>query len=188
MPTLQLSQPSATFVGLTSNIDDRRGVIRGVSVITEGEAQGHGVFIDSKTINTTLAAAKQFPGGVPCKMDHGSGLPDIVGTFHNFRVDGAKLRADLQLLLTHPRYQSLMELAKRAPTASGMSISFKYVPETIKDQEFVRVTKLFSIDWVDGPAANPTGLFSRPKLSPLNRVEQAIHAELTRNNLLFQRK
>jgi hypothetical protein len=107
-------------------------LIRGVSVITEGEAQGHGVFIDSKTLETTLSAAKQFPGGVKCKMDHGSGLPDIVGTFSNFRVEGAKLRADLQLLLTHPRYQSLMELARRAPTASGMSISFKYTPEVIR--------------------------------------------------------
>jgi hypothetical protein len=138
------------------------GVIRGVSVITTGEAKGHGVFIDAKSLQTFLSAAQARPGGVPVKMDHGTGFYHIVGKLENFRIDGESLRADLHLLKTHEQYPRILEMASTMAEAFGLSVSSVATGEQIDGKEYLRCDELNSVDLVDRPAANPTGLFSQP--------------------------
>lgn len=150
------------FAAITgSQVDSENGIIRGVSVITVGEAKGHGVFADKTTLSTVKAAADQFSAGVKVKINHRTGVEAIVGFLKNFRIEGDQLRADLHLLRTAPDFARILELAATIPDTFGLSISFSGTREKIGDQEFARCTELYSVDIVDEPAANPSGLFSK---------------------------
>ena len=48
-----MAAPNITFAAAAGQIDAASGVIRGVSLITEGPALGHGVMIDAKTDATS---------------------------------------------------------------------------------------------------------------------------------------
>lgn len=155
--------------------DIKDGVIRGVSVITTGEAKGHNVFIDAKSLQTFLSAAQNRPGGVPVKMDHGTGFYHIVGKLENFRIDGESLRADLQLLKTHEQYPRILEMASTMAEAFGLSVSSVASSEEIDGKQYLRCDELNSVDLVDRPAANPTGLFSEP--TPVDSTTKGIMAD-----------
>jgi len=86
MTTLNYKPDSTNFAG--ARIDEREGIICGMSVITTGEARGHGLFVDAKSLQTTLAATKSHASGVLCKMDHGSGTLEAIGALRDFRIDG----------------------------------------------------------------------------------------------------
>jgi hypothetical protein len=161
MSTLTVT-PTASF-SEKPTIDEREGIIYGVSIITAGDISGHRMKADQKTLETCLAAFKSHKDGVLCKGDHGTGIFEALGTFKNPRIDGNKLRGDLHLFKAHPHFQTVIEVARRMPHSMGMSISFSYAPEIINEEVHVRVKSLFSIDLVDSPAANPTGMFSKPK-------------------------
>lgn len=159
MAELTLQPAPATFAA-KHQIDERAGIIYGISIITAGDVKGHGVKADAKTLETCLAATQSHKDGVLCKGDHGSGVFEALGTIKNSRIDGDKVRGDLHLFKSHPHFKTIMEVAQRMPQSMGMSISFSYVPEVIGEEVFVRVKSLFSIDLVDSPAANPNGMFS----------------------------
>ena len=139
---------------------DGNGLVVGVSVLTEGEAKGHGIYIDRASIESAHRIAKGFAGGVKVKMEHSYGVDKIIGALRSFRIDGRQLRADLHLLMSHPAFQFLKELISQQPTTFGLSISFSFVPERIEKKDFVRFEDIYSVDIVDRPAANPGGLFS----------------------------
>jgi hypothetical protein len=143
----------------TSRID-AAGLVTGVSVMTVGEAEGHDVWVDQHTLETVRRTAAQFAGGVKTKAEHSYGLDKIIGACRNFRLDGSQLRADLQLIRSHPAYNFIRELIEKQPSTFGLSISFSYVPEKIDNKVFVRVEDLYSVDLVERPACNPGGLFS----------------------------
>jgi hypothetical protein len=73
-------------------------IIEGVSVISVGEAKGHGLFVDAQTLREVKACAETYAGGVKVNLDHGAGIRDIVGFCDNFRIIADKLVADLNLL------------------------------------------------------------------------------------------
>ena len=148
-----------SFAALSQqSIDLAAGIIRGVSVITEGPALGHGLRIDAQTLSTVHACATQFADGVRVKTDHGTGFEAIIGVLRDFRVDGAQLRADLHLIKSHPRFASIAEMAATMPGSFGLSISFSGQSQ----DKAARCQELYSVDLVDRPAANPWGLFSIP--------------------------
>ena len=126
---------------LTGDIDAAAATIKNVSVITAGEARGHGMQIDEKT-------------------DHYSGFNEIVGALKNFTIDGDQLRADLFLLKNHDATARIIEMAELMPDTFGLSISFSGEHEENGDTTFARCSEIYSADLVDTPAANPTGLFS----------------------------
>lgn len=95
-------------------------------------------------------------------MDHGTGFYHIVGKLENFRIDGESLRADLHLLKTHEQYPRILEMASTMAEAFGLSVSSVATGEKIDGKEYLRCEELNSVDLVDRPAANPTGLFSEP--------------------------
>jgi len=164
-------------------IDREAGVIRGVSVITEGEAQGHGCYIDATTLSQVKQCADAFgAAGVRVKVNHYSGVDAIVGTLRSFRIDGQQLRADLYLLKTHEIFERILEMAASIPESFGLSISFSGTPEKIDRVEYARCTELYSVDIVDRPAANPTGLFSVDSAPSDRMTEKELSAVVEKGN------
>jgi hypothetical protein len=149
------------FNAAASGTKVSKGVLKGVSVITEGEVLGHKCFADAKTLATVKQCADGFSGGLKVKLNHGSDAGDIVGTLNNFRIEGKQLKADLTLLQNSPHFDYLMELSNTMPDQFGLSIAFAPIFEKLDNKQFVRCTDIFSVDIVDSPAANPGGLFSQ---------------------------
>ena len=145
---------------LTGDIDSAAATIKNVSVITVGEARGHGMQIDEKTLLQVKAAAETYVGGVKVKTDHYSGFNEIVGALKNFTIDGDQLRADLFLLKNHDATARIIEMAELMPDTFGLSISFSGEHEESGETVLARCSEIYSADLVDTPAANPTGLFS----------------------------
>ena len=148
------------FALLDGTIDAQAATITGVSVITVGEAKGHGMLIDAQTLLQVKAAAETYSGGLKVKTDHYTGFNEIVGTLKNFVIDGDQLRADLYLLKNHDATARILEMAELMPDTFGLSISFSGEHEEQGDTVFARCSEIYSADLVDAPAANPTGLFS----------------------------
>ena len=142
-------------------VDEQRGIITGVSVITNGVmAIGHDIHVDDTTLLQMKFAADSRPGGkVPVKWNHKTGADEVCGYLVNFRVDGDKLKADWHLLDHHPRRDQALELASRMPDGVGLSASFFGKNEKKGPKTFARCSKLQSVDLVAAPAANPDGLF-----------------------------
>jgi hypothetical protein len=135
-------------------------VIDGVSIISIGEAKGHGLFVDEQTLIEVKECAENYRGGVKVNLDHGAGIKDIVGFVNNFRIEGAQLLGDLNLLETSPMRDYVLEISNKLPDTFGISISFSGPIEEIDGINFARCTELYSADLVQTPAANATGLFS----------------------------
>lgn len=135
-------------------------IIEGVSIISVGEAKGHGLFVDDITLQEVKACAESYAGGVKVNLDHGAGIKDIVGFCDNFRIIGEKLVADLNLLETAEKRAYVMEIASRMPDTFGISIAFSGPVRERDGRSFASCTELYSADLVQTPAANPTGLFS----------------------------
>ncbi len=157
-------------------VDADSGMIHGVSVITLGAARGHGLSIDSTTLEQVRDCAATYKGGVKVKVDHDGGAGDIAGFLTGFRVEGQKLLADLQLLAASPHRAYVLELASKIPDTFGLSINFSGVPEVRDGKRFARCAEIYSVDLVDEPAANPSGLFSeggdQPKTTePISKME-----------------
>ena len=135
-------------------------VIEGVSIISVGEAKGHGLFVDRITLQEVKACAETYAGGVKVNLDHGAGIKDIVGFCDNFRIIGDKLVADLNLLQSAERRDYVLEIAEKLPDTFGISIAFSGPVREIDGKRFASCEELYSADLVQTPAANPTGLFS----------------------------
>jgi hypothetical protein len=135
-------------------------IIEGVSIISVGEAKGHGLFVDATTLQEVKACAESYAGGVKVNLDHGAGIKDIVGFCDNFRIVGDKLVADLNLLQNAEKRAYVLEIAEKLPDTFGISIAFSGPVREIGGKRFASCTELYSADLVQTPAANPTGLFS----------------------------
>jgi hypothetical protein len=86
--------------------------------------------------------------------------------------------------MSHPRALSVLDIAQNAPDACGLSIAFEFTRASRDGEDFIRVTKLFSVDLVDSPAANPGGLFSAhtPIIQPMPADELEAVARATYGN------
>jgi len=157
-----MAAPTITFAAAAGQIDAASGVIRGVSLITEGPALGHGVMIDAKTIQQVKAAAEQYSGGLKVKLDHSGGAGDIIGYVDALRIEGKKLLGDLHLLENSPHRGYVLEIAEKIPDTFGLSIAFSGPVEMSGDKKTMlqRCSEIYSVDLVSEPAANE-GLFSR---------------------------
>ena len=165
------------FALLDGTIDAQAATITGVSVITVGEAKGHGMLIDAQTLLQVKAAAETYSGGLKVKTDHYTGFNEIVGTLKNFVIDGDQLRADLYLLKNHDATARILEMAELMPDTFGLSISFSGEHEEQGETIFARCSEIYSADLVDAPAANPTGLFSAKVDSEKKAMDETQIAE-----------
>jgi len=141
--------------------------LKGVVLIQEGIAKGHGVYIDAETLTSILEAKKKDK--IPSKLGHYSandGLYDVVGYFENLRIDEDKLRGDFTFVVTDlnkDRIDHIKKMAALDPNLFGISIDFRIKEFTkIKDKEYVRVEELYAADFVLHPAATDS-LFEEQK-------------------------
>ncbi len=130
----------------------------GVSILEVGEAKGHDLFVDKKSLESALEIMKSAKNGVKVKMNHGSGLDAVVGFARNPRIEGDKLVADLRLLRNSPHYGLIKEMAAEAPDQFGVSLAFVNESETINGKDYIRPQSIASADLVSSPAAT-NGLF-----------------------------
>lgn len=147
-------------------VDRAAGVIKGVCVIAEGQAKGHGLIVDSTTRTQILSLAKGFTNGVKAKLrhkesgEHQNVITETCGTLREFRLEGTKVLADFHVLKTLAIRETLFEMAETMPEQFGFSVVFSGKPEEKDGHKFARAAELYSIDLADDPAACPTGLFS----------------------------
>src|SRR4029077_20471466 len=101
------------------NIDTAKGVIRDISVISEGPVLGHDKYVDAKTLKTVLSSASEYSGGLKVKLNHGSDVGSIVGYLDSFRIEGTQLKADFHLLQSSEHSDYVLELASTVPEQVG---------------------------------------------------------------------
>ena len=134
--------------------------------IESGDALGHGVFVDRKSLGQFKSLAMQ-KGRVKAKLNHFSSVQDTVGYYENFRVSKGKLLADLTLFEAHGGKDMLLEMINEIPSAFGVSLMFAAdSPELDKESGnyMTRPRGLYSADFVDTPAANADGVFSADQI------------------------
>lgn len=178
------------------NVDFANDVIKDVVIVQEGEAKGHGVWLDSKFINDIAKQGALITGGVKSRFGHpnmcGNSLGDYLGTFQNFssrRQGGimqaiADLHLDRSIADKSPKYDKsltdyVLHFAADQPDMFGNSIVFSGIQEERKVKENgEEVKKIFMIlsedgfsasDIVDDPAAT-SGMFSEYNIA--NQVTQ----------------
>ena len=150
------------FHHVNGRIDRENGIIHGVSVITEGKAKGHDLYVDSKTLQTLFDAAQDKDGRVKTKLNHKSGIEAVFGYLENWKINGPKLTADLHMLKNHKDYDQTLDQIDKLSEHIGLSVSFSGPPEVgTNGKKFARAKEILSTDLVPEPAANPTGMFSR---------------------------
>jgi hypothetical protein len=149
---------------LSEAIDRENGVIRGVSVITAGDAKGHGMLIDKTTLEQVVSCASEYTSGVRVNIGHQTGLRESAGYLREFRIEGDRVRADLHILKSETERDRIFEMAETIPETFGLSIAFSGIHELDKSGILLaRCQEIYSADLVPEPAANPNGLFEQPK-------------------------
>lgn len=129
-----------------------------VSILTIGEAKGHNLLIDQKSLEQALEVAQSMKR-IKVTMGHGAEVSGILGYIDGFRIDGERLMGDLTLFNTNEA-QFVQHLAQVLPEGFGLSLTFSGVPEEVAGNRFARVTEIYDISVVSAPAANPAGMFS----------------------------
>lgn len=160
------------------------GIIRGLSVATIGEAQGHGFWLDSAFLAQTLAAINADPAGKKSRFTHPSLSADGLGSFLGRTLDG-RLSADGQRVLADLHFDPaahispdgdlaayVMKLAETDPAAFGTSIVFQYDEAATAD-----FTAAHTVTYTDD-TGKPRRGFRSPDPANAQHLEHARLAEL----------
>lgn len=120
------------------------GLIRGVSLLTRGEALGHGYWCDAFMLDQCLSAMKVSQAGLKSRFTHpgmcSDGLGKPLGTFQDARIEGDRVVADLHLKKSaHNTPEGnlaafIMDRAEEDPQDFGTSIVFD--PDWDAEDEF----------------------------------------------------
>lgn len=132
--------------------------LKNVSILTIGEARGHNLLIDKKSLEQALAVAQSMKR-IKVTMGHGAPVTGILGYIDGFRIEGDRLMGDLTLFNTNEA-QFVQHLAQVLPEGFGMSLTFSGVPEEVAGKRFARIDEVYDCSIVSEPAANPAGMFS----------------------------
>jgi hypothetical protein len=157
---MQVADELKTFAAFEGKVTGN--TIQGISLIQEGPALGHGVFVDRKSLGQfkALAASK---GKLKAKMNHFSALESTVGYYENFRISKGKLLADLSIFDSFSGRDALLEMIEKIPSEFGVSLMFKALEPELNSADgkfYTRANDIYSADFVDTPAANRDGVFS----------------------------
>ena len=174
-----LSQPLALASGIT--VDRAAGAIRNVSILTVGEALGHGFTVDAVMLEQVRDSIKaKGAKGVKCRFTHPGGdffiagtdgIEVLVGRVIAREIEGGHLRGDVVL----GKYAAnmpgkgnvrdyLLDVAEEDPESIGLSIAFEPAPfeTSAAGQPLGRIKDCYAVDFVGDPAANPGGLLAQP--------------------------
>ena len=131
------------------------GVVRGVSIITRGEALGHDLWVDADFLSDTTAAINAKDVGLKARFTHpglsSDGLGKFLGKVHDAKTIGNQVFADLHFKESATKTPDgdlasyVMTLAEDAPEDFGISIVFDHDMaaselhrlENIQGQKFV---------------------------------------------------
>jgi hypothetical protein len=120
--------------------DKAKGVIYDAAIVTEGEAKGHGVNLDSEFVGKVVELAGKKSLGIKVRFGHpsmsGNALGTFVGRAKNFRTaisdkGKALARADIHLSETAAEspngnlYDYVLSMAESEADMFGMSIVFR---------------------------------------------------------------
>lgn len=198
---------------IAGKLNKEKGTIEGVSLITVGEAKGHGMAVDLKTLSSIFELTKGKV--VKAFWTHGQAysgdrLGEEVGLFSGFHIVGTQLKARFTVLESFKknfaeRFDYLFEMAEKAPDSWGVSLSFEgfavWVLDTgeevpadgdrpgnaVGEFPFVRITRILSADFVGDPAANAS-LFSQGKLTALLDERQKVNANVEKLSAILAEK
>jgi hypothetical protein len=159
-------------IALSERINAVDGIILGVCVMEKGEAKGHNLQIDDKSLDQFLQLASERKDGVKVRFgaDHNAGASDINGALKNFRREGDRIRADLHLLKTDKNFSKIIEMAEMLPNEFGLSASTTAGEELIGHDRYVRFTEIFCVDIVSNPAATKGLFFSQNNNNQTNTI------------------
>ena len=149
---MQVADELKTFAAFEGKVAGN--TIQGISLIQEGPALGHGVYVDRKSLSQfkALAASK---GKLKAKMNHWSALESTVGYYENFRVSKGKLLADLSIFDSFAGRDALLEMIEKIPSEFGVSLMFKAMEPELNSADgkfYTRANDIYSADFVDTPA------------------------------------
>jgi hypothetical protein len=171
-----------------NRVDREQRVIYGVSAAQQVDALGHGITLDSKTLQQIVDLGNAKPSGVKSRFTHpglsSDGMGKHLGRMTNFRVEGDKAVGDLHLADAASKAPDgdlagyVMDLADEDSAAFGLSIvaggdvvwtldNGVEVPvgeerpaNALTELPVFRLDALDAVDVVDEPAANRDGMFS----------------------------
>lgn len=178
---------------LGSQIDREAGLIKGVAIITQGPAKGHGMLCDGATVSSVRdAIVSKYASGLKVKFNpetwnHGDG--SVIGRIpvESLKVDNDILRGDLHVMKSYSGFNYVFEAAESMGDTFGLSIDFENTAENIGGVDFARCTDIYAVTIVDEPAANHAGLFSvgsgEQKPKPANKDNA--HMALTEEDKTF---
>ena len=178
-------------------IDPENGEMLGVSIIQIGEAIGHELYIDSKSLDSILSSIEGTK--LPAYITHSGAMVEDrltreVGYFENFERKDDKILADFIAFNSFKQddsktYNRLFELAEKTPNNFGLSIvfsgsqvwatedgdveGFEEPENALYEHPSIRVHEVSSADFVDSPASNTTGLFNnKPNHNSMGKQTQ----------------
>ena len=163
------------------------GYIKNFAVITQGEALGHGAWIDGTFIEQVSQQLGDANAGIKARFTHpnqcGDSLSKGLGRVFLTHATDGKVYGDLHFWKAAHKSPDgdlagyLLDMAQDDPSAVGASISFMQDMEAmeqfaaenptspdsrnVNNYPHVRLGKLRFVDIVDEPAANPDGLYHR---------------------------
>lgn len=187
-----------------TQVDRESGTMAGVALISVGPALGHGLFVDDDSVQGILSALEGEK--LPAYITHRGAifedrLTREIGMFENFRIDQDRLLADFQAFESFReddsrKFNRLFEMAEKMPERFGLSIVFtadsvwatpagdvdtlEKPEDAIFEFPSIRVDEVSSADFVDSPAANQRGLFSKidnPKSIKMTKAQLSEQVE-----------
>jgi len=196
--------------GSGHKVDQSQGVMTELSLIQVGEAKGHDLFVDDRSLETALEV---IGDSLPAYITHEGALSTDrilkeVGVFSEFYIEEDKLKARSFKALSSfkedekKRFNRLFDIASEMPETFGISLVFealivyvlksgKEIPANELDEEdqvnlvrdlpSVRFISIKSADFVDAPASNENGLFSTKLFNMTD--EQKIEEEIIEEKL-----
>lgn len=185
----------------SGSVDEATGIIRGVSIATAGvQAIGHEAvemndagevveireyWTDAETLETILQCIEAIEQPLKAKVEHETGLMEIVGEFANFRIEGDQLKADFESYPTSKDAPHILTLAKRVSKQFGVSITAHLQRVKSGAIDLMRCVRVDSADFVDTPAIN-AGLFSQKNVvdKPLQKCETSTHQSIQPTNTI----
>jgi hypothetical protein len=178
---VELEPRSFEFTLLDARVDLGASVIKKVSLISLGEARGHGCFIDKKTLLQVFNCAIEM-GSLKVKADHGSGIFSTIGYVDGFSLEADKVTGDMHVYESEEEREKIFEIADKNPTHLGLSLEFLGDNEMVGGKEFARCEELFTVALVSDPAANKS-LFSKKEVAKSTEYTKKDSNMKTKTNL-----
>lgn len=136
-----------------SKIDPNNRTIRQVSLISLGEAKGHNVFVDQKTLTQVFDKLTELES-LKVKADHGSGVLSTIGYIDQFAMGQDKVLGDFHVYEAEPEAPRIFEIARKNPNHLGMSLEFEGEDQKKDGKMFARCSDISAVALVSDPAAN----------------------------------